>query len=98
MGLGWSPAQRYQFETTTDNFTLDSCILKLTFRCNDLDPLVLFPRSDNDPTLARKKEQFLELAMFNRTDVLFQMITVECDFNLCHYNFFSQQYSKVNTV
>ncbi len=82
IGLGWDDSKKL-----TNTFELED--YKVTLRLRLTRP---FPREDSVAT--RQRNNFLELALLSR-DSSSQTVAVPCDFLNSHYNFFSQQYSKV---
>ncbi len=75
-----------------EKFNLNKGIFTVSFKFEDIQHK--FPRRVL-PTAQKKKNDFLDLALLSRGDVIFKHTPVPCDFPHTHYNYFSEQYAKV---
>lgn len=88
--LGWNEDRINELLRETPQNPAD-WVVNLTFQFNH--ELEKFPREEHNTT--RQKNNFLEFGLLSRNDLVFNSTPVPCDFPYSHYNFFSQQYSKV---
>jgi hypothetical protein len=91
VGIGWNDVNRQAFLQSDNNFA--DCNFTMHLRFEEI--LSKFPRYFKDPTNNWQANQYVDLGILHRNDVLYPPTEVSCSFDYLNYNFFCEQYTKV---
>jgi hypothetical protein len=97
VGLGWSKLKQADMFTNTA-FKLKDCQFNIKFSFPNTN--LMFPRAakKDKPLIRGKTQRFADFAIYHRHENLFQVIVAQNISDNLEYNYFSDQFSKVNCV
>lgn len=100
VGLGWAKLTQGEM-FSNPSFKLKDCQVNIKFSFPNTD--LMFPRAAKKdkrdrPLLRGKSQKFADFAIYHRNENLFQLIVAKNIADNLEYNYFSDQFSKVNYV